>query len=192
MSRSDEEDDLLEIPSPAEQARTRKAVSQQATKKSPYEANLDLLSPFARKLHLEEDKAHVARSREAGLKPSTIFLNRVTIAMGAQGMINAGGEKKNTKYGGSVGIEEGAEGIMRHSREYRAGFHRQRSNGGKGEKNEAGALAGARYGSPEMFPGKFPNIVAGPISVGFGRSAGGVNIDILGAGKRGFASRANT
>ena len=179
MPDTSEDEDLLQVPNPAEQARVRGAIK----------SNLDLLSPFMRQKHLKENEEHIRLQQTWGTKVDAAFLNRVTVAMGAQGIINAGGERKGgvigmgsaniiaaggRKTGDEVTIGMGAAGIVGQNRAYL-------------RKKSVGALAGARYGSPEMFPGRFPNIVGRPISVGFGRSAGGVNINILAAGQNGFA-----
>jgi hypothetical protein len=166
---------------------------ERAYRESVYQKNLQLLSPLARQMHLRENEQHIKSQQEWGGNLNKAFLNRVTIEMGAQGMVNAGGRKKggyiplqggasglidSPSSGGRVRVEDGAAGSIAQNKRYLS-----RKKGG------VGALAGARYGSPEMFPGKFPNIVGGPMNVGFGQSAGGPNIDILTAGRRGFASR---
>jgi hypothetical protein len=183
MPDTSEDEDLLQVPNPAEQARVRGAIK----------SNLDLLSPFMRQKHLKENEEHIRLQQTWGTKVDAAFLNRVTVAMGAQGIINAGGERKGgvigmgsadiiaaggRKTGDEVTIGMGAAGIVGQNRAYLR------------KKRSAGALAGARYGTPEMFPGRFPNIVAGPKAVGWGRSGGGVNINILSAGQRGFANLA--
>lgn len=98
--------------------------------------------------------------------------NYVSLESGAAGIVAAGGRKR----GDHVTVGMGAAGIVGQNRAYLA------------KKRGVGALAGARYGSPEMFPGKFPHIVGRPVSVGFGQSAGGVNLNILAAGQTGFAN----
>lgn len=188
MTQSEEDNDLLEVPSPAEQARVRGAIK----------SNLDLLSPFMRKKYEEDSRAQADTAAQYGLGADKAFQRRVTLEMGAEGNVRAGGPRK----GGYVSLESGAAGMVAAGGR-KTGSHVEVGAGFAGmklqnrdylmkKKSGVGALAGARYGSPEMFPGKFPYIIAGPISVGFGTSAGGANIDILGAGRRGFASRANS
>ena len=130
-----------------------------------------------------------------GLGADMAFRRRVTLESGADGIVAAGGPRK----GGYVGLESGAAGIVAAGGR-KTGDHVTIGMGAAGIKGQnqaylsrkkggVGALAGARYGSPEMFPGKFPYIIGGPVSVGFGRSAGGANINILAAGQSGFAVR---
>jgi hypothetical protein len=172
------------------------SVRERAYKESVYQKNLQLLSPMARQIYLRENEQHIKLQQESGTSIDKAFIKRVTLEMGIQGSLNAGGRKKGgynslnswdpnnrpseseMRYGMGAKLEDGIAGSIAQNRRYLA-----RKKGG------VGALAGARYGSPEMFPGKFPNIVGGPMNVGFGQSAGGPNIDILTAGRRGFASR---
>jgi len=186
MPGPSEDEDLLEVPNPAEQARVRGAIK----------SNLDLLSPMMRQKYLEDSRRQADVAAQYGLGADMAYQRRVTIGMGAQGIINAGGERK----GGYVSLESGAAGIVAAGGR-KTGDHVTIGMGAAGikaqnqaylsrKKRGAGALAGARYGSPEMFPGKFPNIVCGPVSVGFGKSAGGANINILGTRGTGFAARA--
>lgn len=182
-----EEDDYLqEVPNPSEAAKAR-------YKEQARIQNINSLSAFSRARHLKEDEEHIRRAQESGVSVDKAFLNRVTIEMGAAGMVRAGGQRKG-KYipleAGAAGmadtstpmtrvrLEDGIAGSLAANRAYLAR-----------KKRSVGALSGASYGSPEMFPGKFPNIVGGPVNVGFGQSGGGANIDILAAGRRGFAGR---
>lgn len=184
MPEASEDEDLLQVPSPAEQARVRGAIK----------SSLDLLSPFMRQKYIEDSKRQAETAAEYGLGADRAFQRRTTLEMGGAGIIAAGGQRK----GGYVSIESGAAGIIAAGGR-KTGNHVTLGMGAEGmigqnraylrKKRGVGALAGARYGSPEMFPGKFPNIVGGPVSVGFGRSAGGANLNILAAGQTGFANR---
>lgn len=187
MPDTSEDEDLLQVPNPAEQARVRGAIK----------SNLDALSPFMRQKHMEDSRRQADVAAQYGLGADMAFQRRTTIEMGAAGIVAAGGQRK----GGYVSLESGAAGIIAAGGR-KTGDHVTIGMGAAGivgqnreylrKKRGVGALAGARYGSPEMFPGKFPYIVGGPVSVGFGGSAGGANIDILGAGKRGFAGKTNS
>lgn len=181
MPDTSEDEDLLQVPNPAEQARVRGAIK----------SNLDALSPFMRQKQLEDSRRQAEVAAQYGLGADMAFQRRTTISMGAAGIVAAGGQRK----GGYVSLESGAAGIVAAGGR-KTGDHVTIGMGAAGmiaqnraylRKKGVGALAGARYGSPEMFPGKFPNIVGRPVSVGFGRSAGGVNINILAAGQTGFA-----
>jgi hypothetical protein len=180
----EEDEDLTEVPNPADQYLKRST-----------QENMKLLSPFMRQIFERENRDHLKSVQEWGGSVNKAFLNRVTIEMGAQGHVNAGGERK----GGYVSLESGAAGIVAAGGQ-KTGDHVSIGMGAAGivgqnraylrKKRGGGALAGARYGTPEMFPGKFPNIVAGPKAVGWGRSGGGVNLNLLAAGQRGFANLA--
>lgn len=176
---SQEEDDLLQVPNPAEQARVRGAIKSLS----------QMMSERA-----SQQQAEIAA--QYGLGADMALRRRVTLESGADGIVAAGGPRK----GGYVGLESGAAGIVAAGGQ-KTGDHVTIGMGAAGikgqnqaylsrKKSGVGALAGARYGSPEMFPGKFPYIVGGPVAVGFGRSAGGANINILAAGQGGFACRA--
>lgn len=179
----EEDDDLIEMPNPAERARVRGAIK----------SNLDLLSPFMRKKYEEDSRAQAETAAQYGLGADRAYQRRTTLEMGAEGIVRAGGRRK----GGYVSLESGAAGIIAAGGRKR-GDYVSIGMGAAGiigqnrsylrKKGNAGALAGARYGSPEMFPGKFPHIVGRPIAVGFGQSAGGVNLNILAAGQSGFAN----
>jgi hypothetical protein len=179
MPGPSEDEDLLQVPNPAEQARVRGAIKSLS----------QMMSERA-----SQQQAEVAA--QYGLGADMAFRRRVTLESGAAGIIAAGGQRK----GGYVSLESGAAGIIAAGGQ-KTGDHVTIGMGAAGikaqnqaylsqKKRGVGALAGARYGSPEMFPGKFPYIVGGPVAVGFGRSAGGANINILAAGQGGFACRA--
>lgn len=184
MPDPSEDEDLLQVPNPAEQARVRGAIK----------SNLDMLSPFMRQKHLEDTRRQADVAGQYGLGADKAYQRRVSIEMGAQGIVNAGGQRK----GGYVSLESGAAGIVAAGGQ-KTGDHVSIGMGAAGivgqnraylrKKRGVGALAGASYGSPEMFPGKFPNIVCGPVNVGFGHSAGGANINILATAPKGFAGR---
>lgn len=173
-----EEDDLLQVPSPAEQARVRGAIKSLS----------QMMSERA-----SQQQAEVAA--QYGLGADRAFQRRVTLESGSAGIVAAGGPRK----GGYVSLESGAAGIIAAGGRKTgdqvtigmgaAGIVGQ-NRAYLGKKRGVGALAGARYGSPEMFPGKFPKIVCGPVAVGFGQSAGGANLNMLQAGRDGFACRA--
>ena len=183
MPDPSEDEDLLQVPNPAEQARVRGAIK----------SNLDLLSPFMRQKYLEDSRRQADVAAQYGLGEDKAYQRRVTLEMGGAGIIAAGGPRK----GGYVSLESGSAGIIAAGGRKR-GDHVTVGMGAAGmvaqnraylaKKRGVGALAGASYGSPVMFPGKFPHIVGGPVAVGFGRSGGGVNLDILSAGRRGFAA----
>jgi hypothetical protein len=183
MPNPSEDEDLLQVPGPAEQARVRGAIK----------SNLNMLSPLMRQKHLEDTRRQADVAGQYGLGADKAYQRRVSIEMGAQGIVDAGGQRK----GGYVSLESGAAGIIAAGGQ-KTGDHVTIGMGAAGiigqnraylrKKRGVGALAGARYGSPEMFPGKFPHIVGRPVSVGFGRSAGGVNLNILAAGQSGFAN----
>lgn len=167
MPESAEDDDLLEVPSPAEQARVRGAIKSNIDLQKQLEASKGLVdNSTIRRVSLESGSAGIIAA--AGQRKGKY----VSLESGSSGIISAAGRKTAN----FVPLSAGAAGIISQNRAYLA------------KKRNAGALAGARYGSPEMFPGKFPYIVGGPVSVGFGRSAGGVNLNILAAGQRGFAN----
>lgn len=183
MPDASEDEDLLEVPNPAEQARVRGAIK----------SNLNMLSPFMRQKQLEDSRRQADVAAQYGLGADKAYQRRVSIEMGAAGIIAGGGQRK----GGYVSIESGAAGIVAAGGR-KTGDHVTVGMGAAGivgqnrsylgKKQGVGALAGARYGSPEMFPGKFPHIVGRPVAVGFGQSAGGVNLNILAAGQTGFAN----
>lgn len=167
MPESAEDDDLLEVPSPAEQARVRGAIKSNFELRNQLDTSRGLFDGSSiKRVSLESGLAGILAA--AGPRKG----KHVSLESGSAGIMAAAGRKR----GDYIPLELGAAGMIAQNRAYRA------------KKRNAGALAGARYGSPEMFPGKFPYIVGGPVSVGFGRSAGGVNLNILAAGQRGFAN----
>lgn len=187
-----EDEDLLQVPNPAEQARIRGAIKSNWREQARID-NINSLSPFARARHLKEDEEHIRRAQESGVNVDKAFINRISLEMGSAGSIRAAGPRKGRYIpleAGAAGmvdtstpvsrirLEDGAAGSIAANRAYLAR-----------KKRGVGALAGASYGSPEMFPGKFPNIVCGPVNVGFGHSAGGANINILATAPKGFAGR---
>ena len=168
MPEASKDDDLLEVPNPAEQARVRGAIKSNIELRNQLDTSRGLFSGSTLK-HVTLESGSAGMLAAAGPRKGKY----VSLESGSAGIAAAAGRKKSDY----IPLELGSAGMIAQNRAYRA------------KKRGAGALAGARYGSPEMFPGKFPNIVAGPLSVGFGRSAGGVNLNILAAGQRGFANR---
>lgn len=187
MPRPEDDDRLLEMPTPAEQARVRGAIK----------SNLDLLSPIMRQKYQQDSRDQAELSAQYGLSPDRAFQRRTTVEMGAEGIVRSGGPRK----GEFTSIESGAGGIIAAGGQKRGGYVSVAASANgiiarnaayqRGKKFGAGALAGARYGTLEMFPGKFPNIIGGPISVGNGASAGCVNLDLFSAARKGFANRSN-